>query len=174
MNIEKADIATVIRFGNLDNFLIKLKLENKKIEDVINYIDNRNVSILERSLISRTFDIAKYLISNNAKINNISDEGYNELHFIAANINFNGALEIAYLLKERGVSLTLRDLVHGNIPIFLMCLEIIKQRIPQQIEFLKECLLDINDYTVKNNKGYSIKDIILRSGISELINIVLK
>lgn len=174
MNIEKSDIATVIRFGNLDDFLIKLKLENKKIEDVINYTDNRNVSILERSLISRKFDIAKYLISNNAKINNISDEGYNELHFIAANINFNDALEIAYLLKERGVSLTLRDLVHGNTPIFLMCLEIIKQRIPQQIEFLKECLLEINDYTLKNNKGYSIKDIILRSGISELINIVLK
>ncbi|MFZ0577323.1 MAG: ankyrin repeat domain-containing protein, partial [Psychrobacillus psychrotolerans] len=69
MDINKADYWTTIKFGNLELFLEKLKIEKKRVEEVVNFIDKNGISLLEKSLISRKFDIANFLLDNNAKIN---------------------------------------------------------------------------------------------------------
>lgn len=90
MDINKADYGTVIKFGNLELFKEKMKLENQNFGEVINIVDKNGISLLQKSLISRKFEIANYLLDNNADINVISNEGCNELHYLSANINSDG------------------------------------------------------------------------------------
>lgn len=56
-------------------------------------------------MIARKFDIAKELLANNAKVNNVSNAGCNEFHYLASNINCDGALDIARILLAKGTSL---------------------------------------------------------------------
>lgn len=109
MDIKKADYGTVIKFGNLELFKEKMKLEKHNVDDVLNKVDKNGVSLLEKSLISRKFEIANYLLDNNANINVISNEGCNELHYLSANINFDGAIKIAYRLIDMNVDLDLKE-----------------------------------------------------------------
>ena len=51
MDINKADYGTVIKFGNLELFKEKMKLEKHNIDEVLNIIDKNGVSLLEKSLI---------------------------------------------------------------------------------------------------------------------------
>ena len=69
MNIEKADYATIIRFGTIHDLNMKLQMEGKNLIEVSNIIDKDGISLLEKSLIARKFDIAKELLANNAKVN---------------------------------------------------------------------------------------------------------
>lgn len=170
MDIKKADYGTVIRFGKIGDFLEKLKFENKEIKDVIDITDNNGISLLEKALISRKFDIAKYLINENAKVNVISNEECNELHYLAANINFTGAIEIANILISRNVDLTLKDKKYGNSALLTLCQEILKKRTNEGIEFLIRCLnihsnVDISD---ENKAGYSVKRLIEERGTDEI------
>ena len=87
---------------------------------MMNVTDKDGISLLEKSLIARKFDIAKVLLANNAKVNNISHEGCNEFHYIASNINHDGALDIAKILLDRGTSLLVKDKKYGNSA-FLHC-----------------------------------------------------
>ena len=86
MNLEKADYATIIKFGSTDDFNTKLQMDGKTLDEVIDVIDKNGISLLEKSLIARNFDISKFLLENNAKVNVISNEGCNEFHYIASNI----------------------------------------------------------------------------------------
>ena len=79
------------------------------MEEVVNFVNKNGTSLLETSLISRKFDTAKFLLDNNAQVNVISNEGCNELHYVAANINCIGAVDVAYRLVEMGVDLNLKD-----------------------------------------------------------------
>ncbi|WP_237758429.1 hypothetical protein [Priestia aryabhattai] len=65
MDLNKADFGTVIKFGNLEDFLKKLNIENKCMEEVVNFVNKNGTSLLETSLISRKFDTAKFLLDNN-------------------------------------------------------------------------------------------------------------
>lgn len=105
MNIEKADYATIIRFGTIHDLNMKLQMEGKNLIEVSNIIDKDGISLLEKSLIARKFDIAKELLANNAKVNNVSNAGCNEFHYLASNINCDGALDIARILLAKGTSL---------------------------------------------------------------------
>lgn len=109
MDINKADYGTVIKFGNLELFKEKMKLEKHNIDEVLNIIDKNGVSLLEKSLISRKFEIANYLLDNNADINVISNEGCNELHYLSSNINFDGAIQIANRLIDMNINLNLKE-----------------------------------------------------------------
>ena len=109
MNIEKADYGTVIQVGTMHDFYTKLQMEGKTLHDVIDHTDKNGVSLLEKSLSARKFDIAKLLLDNGAKVNVVSKEGYNEFHYIAANIRYEDGLEIARILLDRGVSLVAKD-----------------------------------------------------------------
>lgn len=46
---------------------MKNKDKNDNVADIINWVDDSGISLLERSLISRKFEISKFLLDNNAK-----------------------------------------------------------------------------------------------------------
>ena len=71
MNVEKADYGTIIQFGTMHDFNTKLQMEGKTLDEVMDITDKDVISLLQKSLIARKFDIAKVLLANNAKVNNI-------------------------------------------------------------------------------------------------------
>lgn len=168
MNVEKADYGTIIKFGTMNEFNAKLQMEGKTLDEVINITDKNGVSLLEHSLVARKFDIAKELLANNAKVNNVSNGGYNEFHFIASNINFDGALEIAQILLDKGTSLTAKDKKYGNSAFFTLCHEIFKVRSAEGLNFIETCFENIQEYDSCNKWGYSIRMLINERGTEKL------
>ena len=140
MNVEKADYGTIIKFGTMQDFNTKLQMEGKTIDEVIDIIDKDGISLLEKSLIARKFDIAKILLANNAKVNNISHEGCNEFHYIASNINHDGALDI----------------------------EIFKVRSVEGLRFIETCFENVQEYDTCNKAGYSVRMLINERGTDKL------
>lgn len=172
MNLEKADYGTVITFGNIQDLKRKLQSEGKTFNEIVNITDKNGISLLERSLIARKFDIAKELLKNNAKINNISITGCNEFHYIASNINYAGALEIAKILLKKGVSLEARDDRYGNSAFFTLCQEVFKGQSVEGLKFIEECLEKIHEYDVPNKRGYSIRMLINERGTNTMKRIM--
>lgn len=172
MNIDKADYVTIVKFGNIDELKLKLHNDGKKLDEVINITDEWGMSLLEHCLGSRKFDTAEYLLRNNAKVNVVSKEGYNEFHCIAANINYEGALKIARILLERGTSLLEKDTKYGNSAIFTLCQEIFKVRSDEGMEFLKECLMKAREFDDCNKMGYSVRRIINERGTETLKTLI--
>lgn len=168
MDINKADFWTIIKFGNLQEFLEKLNLENKSIDEVVNSTDKNGISLLEKSLISKKFDIANYLLDNNANVNIISNEGCNELHYLAANINCIGAVDLAYKLVEMDVDLNLKDKKFANSAIMSLCQEVLKERTKEGIDLILKCLEKRPDFNDLNNFGYSLKRIIEERGTEDM------
>ena len=172
MNIEKADYGTIVQFGSLDDVIQKLIIEEKSIADVIDITDENGMSLLEKSLVARKFDIAKYLLDNNAKVNIVSNSGYNEFHYIASNIDCDGAIQIARILLRRGTSLILQDNRFGNSAIFTLCMEIFKSRTEEGLAFLEECILCVTDIDTCNKNGYSLRILISERGTDRLKTIL--
>lgn len=168
MNIEKADYGIVIQIGTIHDFFAKLQMEGKTLQDVIDYTDKNGVSLLEKSLSSRKFDMAKLLLDNDAKVNVVSKEGCNEFHYIAANIRYESALDIAKILLERGVSLAAQDKKYGNSALFTLCYEIFKVRTAETLEFLEMCFERFQEYDTCNKAGYSIRRLINERGTDNL------
>lgn len=168
MKIEKADYGTIIKFGTINDFYLKLQMEGKSLDEIIDIVDENGVSLLEKSLVARKFDISKELLLNNAKINNISKEGCNEFHYIASNINYKGALDVAKILLDRGTSLTVKDKKYGNSAFFTLCQEIFKVRSNEGLEFIESCFENIQEYDACNKMGYSIRMLINERGTDKL------
>lgn len=152
----------------MDDFYTKLQMEGKTLQDVIDYTDKNGVSLLEKSLSSRKFDMAKLLLDNDAKVNVVSKEGCNEFHYIAANIRYESALDIAKILLERGVSLAAQDKKYGNSALFTLCYEIFKVRTAETLEFLEMCFERFQEYDTCNKAGYSIRRLINERGTDNL------
>src|SRR5699024_10899200 len=136
MDIHKADLWTVIWFGNLDDFLQKLNIESKSIEEVINYVDKDGISLLQRSLIARKFEIAKLLLETDAYVNVSSNDKSNEGNYLAASINYPGAIDIAYQLVELGVDLNLKDTKYANTALFTLCQHVLTKRTKEGYRFI--------------------------------------
>ncbi len=168
MNIEKADYGTIIKFGTMQDLKVKLQMEGKMLDEVIDIIDKDGISLLEKSLIARKFDIAKELLANNAKVNNISSEGCNEFHYIASNINCEGALDIAKILLDRGTSLMVQEKRYGNSAFFALCQEVFKVRSVEGMKFIETCFEDVQEYDTLNKMGYSIRALINERGTDKL------
>lgn len=168
MNIEKADYGTIVKFGTLEDLQNKLKLNNDNISDIVNWIDDRGMSLLENSIVSRKFEISKYLLDNGAKVNIVSREGDNEFHFLAPNINCNGALEVAKLLLSKGTSVMQKEEKYGNTAFFALCMEAFKDRSEDTMQFIGECFEQVRDVDKKNNNGFSIRKLIDERGNDEL------
>ncbi len=168
MNIEKADYATVVKFGTLADLKMKLSIEKKDIFSIINWKDSKGISILEHSIISRNFVISKYLLNHDAEVNVVSEDGCNEFHYLAPSIDDEGALEIAELLLVKGASLTQKEKKYGNTALFSLCLESLKRRLDNTMLFIQKCLKESINYEEQNNSGISIKQLISERGTSEL------
>lgn len=168
MNIEKADYGTVIQIGTMQDFYTKLQMEGKTLQDVVDYTDKNGVSLLEKSLSTSKFDMAKLLLDNGAKVNVVSKEGCNEFHYIAANIRYKGGLEIAKILLDRGVSLVVKDKKYGNSACYTLCHEILKIASDEMLAFLETCLEQFQEYDACNKAGYSVRKMINQRGTDQL------
>lgn len=168
MNLEKADYGTIVKFGTLKDLQDKMKLKEESISDIVNLIDNSGMSLLERSLVSRKFEISKYLLDNNAKVNIVSKEGNNEFHFLAPNINCNEALEVGVLLLRRGTSVMQKEMKYGNTAFFSLCFEAFKGRSECTMAFIEACFEKVTDVDEKNNNGFNIRKLIIERGTDEL------
>ena len=177
MNIEKADYATIIRFGTIHDLNMKLQMEGKNLIEVSNIIDKDGISLLEKSLIARKFDIAKELLANNAKVNNVSNAGCNEFHYLASNINCDGALDIARILLAKGTSLMEKEkkyifLMFAELFFITLCQEVFKVRSVEGLAFIEECFDKVEDYDDCNKMGCSIRMLINERGTDKLKKIM--
>ena len=77
MNLQVADYGTIIKFGTIQDLNTKLQQEGKSLADVKNDIDENGVSLLEKCLAGRKFDIAKLLLQMDAEVNIVSKEDEN-------------------------------------------------------------------------------------------------
>lgn len=168
MDINKADYGTIVKFENLEMFLEKLKIEKQNISEVINIVDENYISLFEKSLFSRNFEIANFLLDNNANINVISKDGYNELHYLAANINFNGAVKIANTLIDMGVDLNLKEKKFNNSALWSICQEVLKKRTEEGSSLIVKCLSRQPDIKSLNKFGYSVEMLIKERGTDEM------
>lgn len=172
MNINKADYGTIIKFGNLELFKEKIKLEKQNISDILNIVDKNGISLLETSLVSRKFEIANYLLDNNADINVISKEGCNEIHYLSANINYDGAIQIANRLVDMNVDLNLREKRFNNSSLWCLCHNILKKRTEEGITLIAKCLGKKPDIKSLNSSGYSVEDLLNERGTEEIKKIM--
>ena len=168
MNIELADLGTVIEFGSRSDFDTKLQMMGQTFDDVLNLVNENGVSLLQKCLVSRKFDMAKEFLERNAAVNNITKDGYNEFHLIAGNMRYDGALDVAKMLLDRGVSLTVRDKKYGNTAFFALCMEVFKVRSPENLKFLESCFEQVDDLDTCNKSGFSIRMLIDQRGTDNL------
>lgn len=168
MDINRADFWTIIQFGSLNEFLEKLSIERKGIEEVVNSVDKNGISLLQKSLISRKFEIANFLLDKNANVNVISDDGCNELHYLAANINHPGAIELVFRLLDMGVDLNLKEIKYANSAIWSLCLEVLKKRTKVGDDFIVSCLEKRPNLNDSNKFGYSLKHLIEERGTEDM------
>lgn len=168
MNIEKADYGTIIKFGTLNVFLKKVEIEHDSIEKIVSSLDNAGISLLEKSIIARKFEISQYLLNHGANVNVVSEEELNEFHFLAANINCEGAIDIGRNLLSRGVSVMQKEHKYGNTAFFALCIEAYKVRSEKVLEFLNDCFEYVTDIDDENTSGYSIRSLINQRGSEEL------
>jgi ankyrin repeat protein len=157
MDFQKADYGTIIRFGTLDDFIKKLNMESQNIRDIVNNTDCNGVSLLQKALISRKFVIAKFLLNEGARVNIISNDGFNELHYIAANINIEGAIEIARLLINHGADLDHTDKKYGNTALLTLCLELLKRQTEEGLSFIEDMILKHPNMDITNKSGISTR-----------------
>ena len=174
MNIQTADYGTIIKYGTIQDLNSKIKLDGKTINDVKDIVDKDGVSLLEKSLVARKFDISDLLLKNNAKVNVVSKEGYNEFHYLAANINYAGAVEIAEILLKRNVSLIQQDKKYGNTALYTLCHEIFKKRSMAGMDLLEKCFEYSTDFDTCNKAGYSVRKLIDERGTDTLKAIMRK
>ena len=174
MDINKADYGTVIKFGNLELFKEKMKLENQNFGEVIIIVDKNGISLLQKSLISRKFEIANYLLDNNADINVISNEGFNELDYLSANINSDGAIQLANRLIDMNVDLDLKEKNLNNSSLWCLCQEVLKKRTEEGILLIIKCLKKKPDVRTLNSAGYSVESLINERGTDEMKKVMVE
>lgn len=174
MNLEKANFFTVIQFGTKKLFIKKLDMERCSLSDIVNIKDANGVSLLEISLANRKFDIARILIENDAKINVVSNDRCNELHYLSPNIDSDESITIAKQLIEAGVFLNLQDKKYKNTPFWYLCEKAIQKNSQEMNEIIKVCMKKAPDINVPNVAGNTIKSMLLERGNSALKEIVLE
>ena len=172
MNIENASYHTIVMFGGIDELKQKLRKDKKKLRNIIDMKNDNDETLLEIALSYRNFKLAKLLLSNRAKVNNISKEGYNEFHYLAANLHFEGALECAKLLLKKGVDLSLQDHKYENTAMFSLCLEALKHPSPAVCEFICACLAKKQGIDEKNIRGNTVRMMVEERGTSEMREIL--
>ena len=157
MNIERADLFTVVQFGTKELFEQKLRIEKKQLTQIINLTNERGISILEQCLASRKFDIAELLIKNGAQVNIISKDNCNELHYLSSNIKNNKSIGIANQLIRLGVDLNLKDKKYGNTPFWYLCEKAIQINSEEANGMIRTCMKQTPDVRSSNIVGKTVE-----------------
>lgn len=175
MNLEKADLFAIVQFGNYQLFTEKLKIIKNTLDNIKNEKDLQGISLLQRSIIGKNFDISKELLLLNCKINVISKEGYNELHYIYANLKTKESFSVAKKIIEKGGDLNLKDKLYGNTPFNYICQEAIKQHNQTEdfFDFVKFCMKYNPDLNSNNFYNINIIKLVKESKNEKLIQIIL-
>lgn len=166
--MKKADYWTVIMFGTLEDFKEKLNMEQKQLKQVINFVDDRGISLLQQSLISRKFDLTELLLDEGATVNNISNDSYNELHYVAAHLDDTRAIQLAHRFVDQGVDLDLLDTKYGNSAFFTISYEAFKVGTNEANKLIISCLKRQPNVELQNRSGYSVKQVIEERGTEEM------
>jgi len=174
VNIDKADLFTIIQFGSKEDFIKKLQLENKSIENIKNLCDNNKVSLLSKCLAFRKFEIAKMLLTTGTAINVVSNQGLNELHYLVSNIHEVGAIAIGNILLEKGVDINLADKKYGNTPLWYLCLEATRSNSEELYAFIEKCLYLKPEIDKLNSSGISIRIMIEKGDFKFLSKLIKK
>ncbi len=172
LDVSKADYVTIVKIGSLYDLQKKMKLEKQDVFDIVNLIDEKGMSLTEHSIVSRNFSVSKFLLDNGAMVNIVSKDGFNEFHYIAANINCDGAIEIAYELLKKGTSIMQKDGRYGNTALFTLCIEAFKVRSKNVMEFIEECLNNAINIDEENFAGISIRKLIQERGNEKMKKIL--
>lgn len=168
MNVNKSDYWTAIMFGSLESFKEKLENVKKQIDVVVNLVNERGISLFQQYLINRKFDIANFLLDEGATVNHISNEGCNELHYIAAHIDDTRAIQLVHRLIDKSVDLDLIDNRYGNSATFTLCYEVFKVRTKEANDLILTCLKKHPNLETKNKYGYSLKQLIEEDGTEDM------
>ena len=174
MNIKKAGYDTVIQFGTREDFDTKLKMNGETFDDVVNYTNEYGSSLLIACLVSFKFDLAKEFLARGAEVNRPTREGFNELHCLAGYIRYPGAVEVARILLDKGVSLMAQDKKYGNTALFTLCLEVFKVRSDETMAFLEDCLRVAESFDIPNKRGITVRQIINNDSASEELKRIME
>ena len=169
MDIYNASFFTVAQMGGLYQFKQKLERENLLLSDIIDVPDADNMSVLEHAIAGMKFDIANSLLDNGAKVNFLTKDGYNELHFIAANLRAPHALPTAKRLIGMGVDLDQKDKKYQNTAFLTLLLESFKLS-PYDSDLILMCLSRKPDIYLKNKAGISAFTVISTRGTDKIKN----
>lgn len=96
----------------------------------------------------------------------------NELHYLAANINFDGALDLARLLIQRGCDLSQIDNKYGNTALLSICLELLKRQSDEGMKFLEEVLSNHQNIDITNKSGISVRKLLTERGPEKIIELI--
>ncbi len=174
MNLAKANLFTVVQFGTKELFIEKLKMDGYSLSDVTNLRDDKNISLLEKSLICRKFDLSQMLLEENVELNVVSDDNCNELHYLSANLGDGQSFLLAKQLIELGVNLNLPDKKYGNTPFWYLCHKAIQKNNDEMNSLIVLCMKKAPNLDLKNVAGNTVKSMIRERGSEELKRIVLK
>jgi hypothetical protein len=152
----------------------KLKMEQSNLSDVINLQDNNGISLLEKSLICKKFDIALMILQKGPMLNVVSKDNCNELHYLAASLNDKESIEIAQQLVEAGVNLNLPDKKYKNTPFWYICQKAIQKGGEDFDELIKMCMEKQPDIDCANVAGNTIKGLVKERGNEVIRENVLK
>lgn len=174
MNLKRADYFTIVGIGTLEDFYKKMEMEGDSIEDVVNTVNESGESLLGEALGSCNLKVARLLLNAGAKVNVVSKENYNELHFIAAHLSDPEAVVLAKELVEKGVDLNQKDKRDHNTAFWHLCFYAMMFRRPDVYELIELCMKKNPDIHCKNTSGKSVGSFILEQNAETLKKIVLE
>ena len=166
VNIEIADYATIVRFGTRSDFDAKLQMMGQTFDEVVDYVDEYGVSLLSHCFGARNFEFAKEFLAKGAKVNVVGKEGYNEFHILAPRMREEGAIDVAWILLERGVSLTAQDKKYKNTAVFSLYVDQLVVQTPESMDFIEACLkkIDKSVFDIPNKRGITLRGFINERG----------
>lgn len=167
-----ASIYTTAEIKNFDAFINQIDNDQIDINNVLDIPDEYGRTLLQISLIGRNFKLANYLLDLGAKINHITNSGYNELQVLAGNINEDGGVELARRLIDLGCDIDYLDSKNQNSAVFTLTLNLLKSRSEKNMKFLNEILMRSKTLCHENKHGMSLYKFLETNNIEEQLKIV--
>lgn len=156
---EKADIFTIVQYGNLETFIKKFSQSD------INKKSEIGSGLLHYAIVGENYDIALFLLQKGIDVNMTNSDGQTPLHLIS----FYPNLEVAKKILEKGGSINIRD-KYGNNALWSAVFNCKGKNYE-----IVDLFMQYNpDTTTKNKAGRSPLDFAKQVGNEKLINMLQK